>query len=108
MDNKYITIQWTTFLLKDFIQEQKKFITDAEILCAGFKNIMIHDKNCAENFINKLNVLNKKILEKYHIILTISEKISWQKEIILWMWWLLQDIRKIQHSYENLNTSLVY
>jgi hypothetical protein len=108
MTNQYITIKWIKISGRDFIQDQRKFITDAEILCEGFKNIMVHDKNCAENFINKLNLLNKKILEKYHIILTIAENISWKDEILLWMWGLLQDIRKIKYSYEDLKKKLVY
>jgi hypothetical protein len=44
---------------------------------------MVHDKNCAENFINKLNLLNKKVLEKYHVILTISENILEKEEILI-------------------------
>lgn len=44
---------------------------------------MVHDKNCAENFINKLNVLNTKVLEKYHIILTISDNMPEKEEMLL-------------------------
>jgi hypothetical protein len=107
MNSKYIIFNWIKISINIFIQEQKKFITDAEILCAWFKNIMVHDKNCAENFINKLNVLNTKVLEKYHIILTISDNMPEKEEMLLWMWGLLQEIRKIQYSYADLNKNLV-
>lgn len=92
MLNKNITIEWVQIPVHKFLDDQKKFLTDAGIICWGFHNILDHDKKCAENFLNKLNILYEKISERYYIIQHLSDKIAWKQEVAIWMWKLLQDI----------------
>ena len=108
MNKNYVTLEWVDIPVYLFLDDQKKFLTDAEIICGGFGNILIQDKNCAENFLAKLDILYAKILERYHIIIELSDKIVWKQDVYIGMWNLLQDIWEMRQKCETKIWSVVH
>ena len=67
----------------DFLDNQRTFLTDVNILCWGINNIMEHEKLCSDVFLAKINQLHNKIYQRHEIIRNISDNISWKQEICL-------------------------
>ena len=64
-----------------FLDRQKEFINDMEIVCHGFQNILDHEIKQSDNFIQNLWLLYKKVTVRYHLSCELSDKIVWKREV---------------------------
>lgn len=75
-----------------FLDRQKEFINDMEIVCHGFHNILDHDIKKSENFVNNLELLYKKVSTRYEISCELSDKIMGKREVQTKLSDILQNI----------------